>query len=293
MNSMVPNFFVDTHFHVFAAGVSVAGARYVPDYSARLPDWAAAAQRAAAQSAADVPAKGVVVQTSFLGFDNTQMLAAVASNPTQLRGVAVLPPTVTVQDLRSLHAQGVQGIRLNLAGASHDVSAWGAANAASAWREMAHLGWHAELHTDQGALPSVLAQLPPDLCAGVPLVLDHMAKPSQVSAQDATVQAVAQRAKAGKVYVKLSGAYRLNGVNAGGASAVDPCALAPLWLDTLGEAALLWGSDWPCTNHEALADYPQLLGALWQWLGARLTPSVQQAILWDNPMRVYWGLSLT
>ena len=44
MNLTAPNFFVDTHFHVFAAGQAIAGARYVPAYSARVEDWMAQAQ---------------------------------------------------------------------------------------------------------------------------------------------------------------------------------------------------------------------------------------------------------
>jgi predicted TIM-barrel fold metal-dependent hydrolase len=127
------------------------------------------------------------------------------------------------------------------------------------------------LHTDRGALPQVLRQLP----AGLPLVLDHMARPHAVSALDPTVQAVRQWR--GPVHVKLSGAYRLGGL--------DPAALAALWLQERGPQHLLWGSDWPCTNHEHAAHYPHLLEALFDWVGH----GHAQAILSDNPRALYWA----
>jgi predicted TIM-barrel fold metal-dependent hydrolase len=136
------------------------------------------------------------------------------------------------------------------------------------------LGLHIELHTDLGALPPVLAQLP----AEVAVVIDHMGKPEGVSVQDPTVRALAARSRHGAVHVKLSGAYRL--------ARRDPAALARLWVEEVGPQALLWGSDWPCTNHEAHADYPRLLADLHDWLPA---PAARQALV-DNPQALYWGV---
>jgi predicted TIM-barrel fold metal-dependent hydrolase len=138
---------------------------------------------------------------------------------------------------------------------------------------MQALGWHLELHTDSGALPHVLAQLP----SSIPLVLDHMAKPAQVHASDASIRAVVQRAKHSPTHIKLSGAYRLG--------SVDAASLAHLWLNELGVDALLWGSDWPCTNHEQCADYTALFAQLQTWVGSQHL----DAVLWHNPDRLYWN----
>jgi predicted TIM-barrel fold metal-dependent hydrolase len=104
------------------------------------------------------------------------------------------------------------------------------------------LGWHLEIHTDQGKLPQVLRQIPSD----TPLVVDHMAKPLEASTSDPTLLALKKYASLAPVCVKLSGAYRLGGVH--------PETLTSLLLRELGPSALLWGSDWPCTNHEQFAD---------------------------------------
>lgn len=256
---------VDVHFHVFDAHVAQPGARYVPAYDAPLAAWQAGAAPLGIT-------RGVLVQPSFLDRDHRQLEAALARHPDTLRGVAVLAPDTPAAELARQHALGVRAIRLNLVGTAHDLSAW--CGPAAPWPALAALGWHVELHTDRGALPAVLAQLPADL----PLVIDHMGKPDTADRHDATVRALAARARHAPVHVTLSGAYRLGGLDAG--------ALARLWLAELGPRALLWGSDWPCTNHETQAHLPALRAALDTWLP---DPATRQAVLVDNPARVYWG----
>ena len=256
---------VDSHFHVFDAHQAQPGARYTPAYAAPLATWQAAARPLGVR-------RGVLVQTSFLGTDNRLLLSTLAQHPETLRGVAVVAPTANADTLARLHAAGVRGIRLNLSGVSHAIPEWSAATAL--WDALAARGWHLELHTDIGRLPGVLAQLP----AALPLVIDHLGKPDAVSPRDASVRALAVRAQQAPVHVKLSGAYRLGGLDAG--------ALARLWLGELGLDRLLWGSDWPCTNHEAHADYPALHHALDDWL---LDSAAVDAARVHNPNRLYWG----
>lgn len=258
---------VDTHLHVFEAGHALPGARYTPTYAATLAAWQAQATRVAVTH-------GVLVQTSFMGTDNSLLLAQLARHPDTLRGVAVIAPTADAGVLAFLHAQGVRGIRLNLAGQSHDVSDW--ATASTLWDAILQLGWHVELHTDSGALPDVMAALPHAL----PVVADHFGKPAQTSINDATVAALRRHSHSGgNVNVKLSAAYRLD-------PHVNPQLLARLWLAELGPNALLWGSDWPCTNHETQADYAALYAALDEWLGREGDAVV--AARSTNPKRLYW-----
>jgi predicted TIM-barrel fold metal-dependent hydrolase len=263
MHKDLSNTFVDCHFHVFDAGVATAQARYVPQYAAPLSHWRGLAEPCGV-------GRGVLVQTSFLGVDNSRLLRELAAHPDQLRGVAVLAPDADPQSLAALDAAGVRGLRLNLAQVSHDMGHW--RRASSLWDAMLALGWHLELHTDVGALAGVLRDLP----AGLPLVLDHMGKPGAVSLRDPSVAATVRRAQQSPVHVKLSGTYRLEGR--------DPAALTALWLAELGAAQLLWGSDWPWTNHEGQARYPDLLAALRTWLG----DAAAERVLAENPSRLYW-----
>lgn len=255
----------DCHFHVFDAHAGVEGARYRPAYAATWPEWKALAAACGVE-------RGVLVQTSFMGSDNAALLGLLAQHPDSLRGVAVMEPGVTAEQLQALHAGGVRGLRLNLVGRSHDIAEWSGGSAL--WERLEPLGWHVELHTDTGRLPEVLPQLP----VGVPVVVDHFARPGAASLHDSTVQALLRRSRRSAVHVKLSAAYRLNGVSAG--------ALARLWLRELGAERLLWGSDWPCTNHEPQADYPALVGALDAWLEDDAAVVAARA---TNPARLYWG----
>ena len=196
---MTPAPQADTHFHVFRAGVALPGARYTPGYDATLETWQTTA-------AALGVTHGVLVQTSFMGTDNSLLLAQLAAQPETLRGVAVVSPDANLAVLAPLHTQGVRGIRLNLAGRSHEMGGWTAATAL--WDAVMQLGWHVELHTDTGALPGVLAALPQALH----LVVDHFAKPARAAAHDATVVALRRRSLldgVATVHVKLNAAYRM------------------------------------------------------------------------------------
>jgi len=254
---------IDTHFHVFEAGVAMTGARYVPVYAARIHDWWQLAAQAGMTH-------GVLVQPSFLGADNRVMLESMQSYPHKLRGVAVVRPDIGARELALMHSAGVRGLRLNLVGGAHDMAEW--ARATPLWDQLLSMHWHVELHTDHGRLPDVLPQLPD----GLTVVVDHMGKPVHARADDPTV-ALLRRQRHRHLSVKLSGAYRLQGL--------DPRELAQVLLGELGPSALLWGSDWPCTNHEAFADYPSLFASLKHWVGEE----VFDAVLHINPMRLYWG----
>ena len=83
--------------------------RYAPGYDAPLAAYLA-------QLDAHGVSHGVLIQPSFLGFDNSQMLAAIAAQPQRLKGIAVVPPDMAAADLQALDRQGIVGIRLNLFG---------------------------------------------------------------------------------------------------------------------------------------------------------------------------------
>jgi predicted TIM-barrel fold metal-dependent hydrolase len=254
----------DCHFHVFAAHAAVPGARYSPDYAASLAQWECAAGGAGVT-------RGVVVQPSFLGEDHTQLLAALAGEPDALRGVAVVGAEVSVQALAGLRAAGVRGVRLNLVGAADDVGALRALPS-QWWGALASADLHVELHTQIGRVAALVPHIPREIT----LVLDHFAKPERARADDPTLRAVA--ARSGNTWVKLSAAYRQ-------APGIAPGVLTRCWLDTLGPSALVWGSDWPCTNFEYLRDYAALCAERDGWLP---NMEIRAQILSDNALRLYW-----
>jgi predicted TIM-barrel fold metal-dependent hydrolase len=254
---------VDCHAHVFSANApAVRGARYRPDYAATLSSWQAHWSRCGVTH-------GVLVQPSFFGIDNSEMLAALAIDPSHLRGVAVLDASAGEDLVARLDQAGVRAIRLNLRGAHEDL------HGLAPWQKLLgrvrDRGWHVEVFTDVGRLPAVAASL---RAMPMRVVFDHMGNPDPADA-DATFTAVDELAATHEVWVKLSAPYRLQGHDAGG--------LARRWLALLGDTRLVWGSDWPWTGHEAGRDYRGALATVGEWIGE---PSAR-SILWDNPARLY------
>lgn len=237
-----PREITDCHFHVFASDApAVASARYVPAYAATLEAWRV-------EGASRGVRRGVVVQPSFLGHDNTALLNALAASPESLRGVAVVAPEANLATLRAMATAGVRALRLNLVGTDHDLAPW---RRAGCFERLEALGWHVEVHVDAGRLLHVLRQLPQTLR----VVADHFGKvltPAEAVA--------ASRQRPGRLHVTLSAPYRLT-------ACASPTTLAPAWLDLLGPERLLWASDWPCTAHEAQRPHALDPAALGAWLG--------------------------
>ena len=256
---------IDTHAHVFSRDApAVPGARYRPDYAATLERWQSQWRSAGITH-------GVLVQPSFFGTDNREMLEALAAQPQRLRGVAVVEPSIDDAEIARLHARGVRAVRWNLRGVA-DFAPFREAQWARLLDRLHARGWHLEAFVEAGRAPDLLAAVEDHAIA---LVLDHFGNPGATFGGVSTFAAAARRARDREVWVKLSAPYRL--------SAHDPATLATRWLDTVGPEHLVWGSDWPFTNHEAEGDYAWLRAALGKWLDGESVARV----LWDNAARLY------
>ena len=266
MTPVKPSQAVDTHAHVFSAyAPAVPGARYRPAYGADLSAWRALWPAAGISH-------GVVVQPSFFGLDNREMLETLSSDPKRLRGVAVLDPIADAATLDRFHARGVRAIRLNVRGTKgYDgfvTPAW------RAFLDRVHQrGWHVEVFVDPGRLPDIAAVF---AATALNVVFDHFGNPGlDPLAIDASFRAVERLAESRQVWVKLSAAYRIG--------SAEPRELAAKWIDIVGPQRVLWASDWPWTGHESGRDYGALRAQLDDWID----PGLAAAVLWDNPARLY------
>jgi predicted TIM-barrel fold metal-dependent hydrolase len=135
------------------------------------------------------------------------------------------------------------------------------------------IGWHAEVYVETGRLPEIARAF---AATPIAVAFDHLGNPGANPATvNASFAAVAVLARSRPVWAKLSAPYRLAGV--------DPVALAARWLDAVGPSQLVWGSDWPWTNHERENDYVRLRESLDLWVGAERA----RAVIWDNAARLY------
>jgi predicted TIM-barrel fold metal-dependent hydrolase len=174
--------------------------------------------------------------------------------------------------LARLDAGGVRAIRLNLKSVA-DYAVFATPDWRALFARVHALDWHVEVYVDTGRLPEIV---PAFRESPVAVVFDHFGNPGTApAARDATFAAVSSLARTRTVWVKLSAPYRLGGA--------DPAALAGRWIDTVGERQLVWGSDWPWTNHESGNNYGRLRDSLDHWAGAARA----RAIVWDNAARLY------
>ena len=245
---------IDGHAHVFAPDLAfVTPRRYTPHY-------AASAEQFIAHLDASGLAGGLLTQPSFLGTDNRYMLAAVARYPTRLRAVVVVDPHITDVELDSLALQGAVGIRLNLEGLplpELTAAPWPALFARLALRH-----WHVEIHRKAVDLPHVL---PPLLDSGVRVCIDHFGRPDPgQGADDPGFRSLLESAASGRIWVKVSAAYRTGGLARG--EVLAPGLLACL-LEALGCERLIWASDWPHTQHESEVTHRSCVEALARWAG--------------------------
>ncbi|WP_375451456.1 amidohydrolase family protein [uncultured Devosia sp.] len=249
-SSPLPDGTVDTHFHVFKAGAPLNTTRSYTPQIVTLTDWRHYAK-------ASGIARGVLVQPSVYGFDNAVLLEALASDPQNLRAIAVLPAETSLDALRRLDELGVRGVRINTrnkGGLPFDAIADFAGN-------LAALGWTLQFQIQPEQL-STISSIAPSL--GVPVVIDHLGFIALgTDATDGHVADLQRLLDGGRGYVKLSAPYRLT-------TGTDHRAFGQIVRRLVAShpERLLWGSDWPHTElWENMPDDAELINEMQNWLG--------------------------
>lgn len=277
MSEGLPRGACDCHCHVFgpAARFPYAEPRsYTPD-DAPFEAYMAHLDRLGCE-------RGVLVQPSAYGRDNTAMLDALSAAPERLRGIAVGGAELTPATLKQWHANGVRGLRANefrRDGKPYYQNGVGLKDIEPLYGAMADLGWHLQLWIDTRDLPDLLPAL---ARVPIPVVVDHMGRMEhRHGTGHPGFQALVRGVGEGRLWSKVSGTYRL------GASAPDYLEAKPFHdaLLAANPANLVWGSDWPHPRPEGpVPDAKHLLDLFCAW-----TPKLadRQAILSDNPARLY------
>jgi predicted TIM-barrel fold metal-dependent hydrolase len=261
----------DCHAHIFRRGLKLADVRrYAPDYDATVMDYLRVLDE-------NGIARGVLVQPSFLGTDNSFLLEGLAGAPGRLRGIAVVEPAATKDELGALDRQGIVGIRLNLVGLA--VPAFDAEPWPALLKSVADLGWQVEVHREAKDLEPILSPL---LRAGVTVVVDHFGRPdSRLGVDDPGFRHLLATGPQRRTFVKISAPYRNGKDGAGEAAALKAY---PMLRDSLGLDRLVWGSDWPHTQFETAESYRKARA----FLDAMVPDaSEREAVLSRNPAALF------
>jgi predicted TIM-barrel fold metal-dependent hydrolase len=216
-------------------------------------------------------AQGVLVQPSFLGTDNGYLLKCLAAWPDRLRGIAVIDPSCDEATMTAMSAANVVGLRLNLLGLDH------AFVAEADWQRLfgraKEHDWQIEIHTTGKDIPFLLSALWP---SGANIVIDHFGRPDPAAGlADPGIKAMLAKADSGRIWIKLSGPYRCEG---------RPDLYARAFLDAFGAHRLMWGSDWPWTQHSEGMTFTKALGWLSDWLSDE---AVRHTVLEEAPRTLF------
>jgi 2-pyrone-4,6-dicarboxylate lactonase len=124
-------------------------------------------------------ARNVIVQASCHGTDNAATLHAIAVSQGQARGIAVVDPDITDDELKALHQGGIRGVRFNFLKRLVDDAP------KDRFLEIAQrihpLGWHVVIYFEADILEEMLPFL---AVIPTPIVIDHMGRPSMSQGPD-------------------------------------------------------------------------------------------------------------
>ncbi|MEQ8741629.1 amidohydrolase family protein [Parasphingorhabdus sp.] len=223
--------------------------------------------------------RNVIVQPSCHGTDNRATLHAIAQSDGKARGVAVVDPAITQDELACLHESGIRAVRFNflkrlVESAPQDDFLDLAGRLPKTWHVVIY--FEADMLYE---LRSFIDALP------VPVVIDHMGRPDVSKGPDgpdmrAFRDLLAMRAD---LWFKATCPDRLDTGGPPWHNFVR--SVAPLVEDYPDRC--LWGTDWPHPNMEHnIPDDGQLVDII-----PKIAPSsvLQRKMLMDNPMQLYWS----
>ncbi|HEV2682230.1 MAG TPA: amidohydrolase family protein [Rhodanobacter sp.] len=258
----------DCHIHVYEDGYPLAThATFHPPH-APVPAYQKVQQSLGLT-------RVIVVQPTGYGFDNRCTLAALEHLGSAARGIAVVPPGVTDEELARLHCAGVRGIRYMMLPGG--LLPWDSLEAMAA--RVAPLGWNINLQLDGRELPrheSVLNRLPGRL------VIDHIGKFLEpVHPDSEAFQSLRRLLDHGHCWIKLSAPYE---TSRAGPPDYDDVALLARTLVAHYPERCLWASNWPHPNVQPQPSDVLLL----EWLMRCADDERVRRKIWvDNPAGLY------
>jgi len=223
--------------------------------------------------------RNVIVQASCHGHNNDALLDALKAAGDLARGVVVVGPDVTDEELHKMDVAGVRGVRFNFVKRLVD------ATPKQVFLDIAtrvkKLGWHIVVYFEAADLHDLipfLKQLP------TVVVVDHMGRPdvSKPPTHEGFQEFITLLAENDNFWTKVTCPERLT---LAGPPYDDVIPFARAMVD-LFPTRVLWGTDWPHPNMKShMPDDGTLVDVI-----PRIATSVekQQALLVDNPMRLYW-----
>lgn len=220
----------------------------------------------------------VIVTPRNYGIDNRVTLDAITQlGVANARGVAVIRPTVTDAELKSLDDGGIRGIRFTVANPRTAVVSIDMIEPLA--QRIAAFGWHVQLNMPADKIvenADLLRRLP------TPIVFDHMGQfPLPAGLAHPAYAVIRSLLDRDRAWVKISGAYLNSQI--GPPTYADATAIAQAYVKAAPER-LVWGSDWPHPSPPVKPDDAVLFDLLAAWAPEEAT---RNRILVANPETLY------
>ena len=221
--------------------------------------------------------RGVIVQASCHGTDNTAMVDALQRGNGRYRGVAIVDGAVTDEQLADMNQQGVRGVRFNFVahlGGAPDLDVFD-----RVLGRIHELGWHVVLHLDA---QDIVAYSDRINRIQVPFVIDHMGRVrAEGGLEQKPFQELLELMRNPLAWVKVCGSER---VSVGRRPFDDAIPFAQALIEAAPER-VLWGTDWPHPNiSKDMPNDGELVDLMFRFCK---DPEHRKLLLVDNPARLY------
>ncbi len=226
--------------------------------------------------------RNVIVQASCHGRNNDALIDALRYSEGLARGVAIISPDISDQELDELDKAGVRAVRFNFV--KRLVDATPKEVFLRVAERIAKLGWHIVVYfeaQDLEELVPFLKQLP------TIIVVDHMGRPDISKAvNDEGFKRFTEFLSANEnVWTKVSCPERLT---IEGPNYDDVVPFAKTLVEQFPDR-VLWGTDWPHPNMKShVPDEGVLVDVIPR---IAITEELQLKLLVTNPTNLYWGSS--
>lgn len=266
---------VDAHCHVFGPAHQFpfsAKRKYTPCDASKEQLWALRDHLGASRN--------VIVQATCHGDDNRAMVDALQHSKGKARGVATVTEHISDEELQYLHNAGVRGVRFNFVKRLVDNLPFDSLMQVA--ERIAPFEWHIVIYFEAADLQEYY-----EFFTSLPttVVVDHMGRPNAGKPInnpefDTFLRLMSDNPR---FWSKVSCPERIS--LSGPPHYQDAIPFGKKVVELFPDR-VLWGSDWPHPNMKShmpddgkLVDYiPQIAP----------THVLQQKLLIDNPMRLYW-----
>jgi 2-pyrone-4,6-dicarboxylate lactonase len=266
---------VDAHCHVFGPGDIFPYAperKYTPCDAPKEKLWELRDHLGFSRN--------VIVQATCHGADNRALVDALEHSAGKARGVATIKRDISDAEIERLHAAGVRGVRFNFVKRLVDALPFDSLTEIA--QRIKALDWHIVIYFEAAELTELY-----DFFTALPttVVVDHMGRPDVSKDVDGPefglfVKLMAEHTN---FWSKVSCPERLSLEGPPHYSDVIP--FARHIVETFPDR-VLWGTDWPHPNMKNhMPDDAHLVDVIPR---IALTNELQQKLLIDNPMRLYW-----